>query len=414
MPRLPNVLPILLPLVLLTVSGCPKKAATDPSLPKAVQGKPGGPGQTPLILPAGVTAVPGIADAEQLAVGDEHACVIRAGGRVFCWGDNAAGALGLPGKKVYQTPVEIPEAADAVEIAAGRSTTCVRKRSGVVYCWSGALTENLDDPLELKATEMPTLKGALTIDVGFLHVCGAFQNGTVRCAKVPLHRPYQSIYHMPGVFNELSGVDRLLVGFHAVCVRMADSRVRCMGEDFTDRKIGGVPEEPHVSVPGPSAPSETVFEHAHERCPNEHVPGCTAALDGVRDLAMGDNATCAALADGDVACWGSFEQGAEQAIHMGRHGFSRVPIRLGFTGATAVAPGDWHVCALVADGAVACLGDNSEGQLGDDTKTASKTPRLVPQLTGLTQLGSGDTFNCALHGSGQVVCWGSWRVKVED
>ena len=50
-------LPILLPLVLLTVSGCPKEPATEPSLPKEVQGKPGGPGQTPLTLPAWASAL---------------------------------------------------------------------------------------------------------------------------------------------------------------------------------------------------------------------------------------------------------------------------------------------------------------------------------------------------------------------
>ena len=208
-----TMLPLVLPLAMLALAGCPRKPAKEPSLPKAVQGRPGGSGQSPLILPAGVRAVPGIDDAVQLAVGDEHACVIRAGGRVFCWGDNAAGALGLPGKKLYEQHVEIPEAADAVELAAGTSTTCARKKSGAVYCWSGALTMDLDAPLELKAKELPELKGALTIDVGYLHVCGAFRDGHVRCTWVPEHRQYQSIYQMPEAFSGLLGVASLAVGF---------------------------------------------------------------------------------------------------------------------------------------------------------------------------------------------------------
>ena len=99
---------------------------------------------------------------------------------------------------------------------------------------------------------------------------------------------------------------------------------------------------------------------------------------------------------------------------MARYYAQRSSFGLILSEATAVTSGDWHVCALVKDGQVACVGDNSHGQLGDGTTTDSKTPKLVPQLTGMTQLGAGDTFTCALHGTGQVVCWGAWRVKDEE
>jgi len=411
MRNLSNVLPLLLPLTLLALAGCPKKTATEPSLPKPVHDRP------VLLLPAGLTAVPGIADAEQLAVGDEHACVIRAGGRVFCWGDNTEGALGLPEKKVYETPVEIPEAADAVEIAAGTSTTCVRKKSGVVYCWSGAQSPAVDEPLTLKRQEMPTLKGALHLGVGFLHVCGAFTDGTVRCARVPQERQYQSIYSLPEAFEGVPGVTSLRVGSHFLCARLAGGGVRCMGANWGG-EIGNGGDGKQDEPVSPRAPTELTpeqYEKSFMQCPGSGLPGCGGTLSGVVDLDVSSGNGCAALADGSIACWGSFERGDVDHLGVGKLGFSRVPVKIGgFSDATAVAAGTWHACALVKDGQVACVGDNSQGQLGDDTKTDSKTAKVIPQLSGMTQLGAGDTFTCALHGTGQVVCWGTWRIKYEE
>lgn len=42
-----------------------------------------------------------------------------------------------------------------------------------------------------------------------------------------------------------------------------------------------------------------------------------------------------------------------------------------------IAPGDFHVCGVLADGRPACFGQNSKGQLGDGTKTVSVNARLV-------------------------------------
>ena len=75
--------------------------------------------------------------------------------------------------------------------------------------------------------------------------------------------------------------------------------------------------------------------------------------------------------------------------------------------ATAVAAGDSHTCALLANGAVSCWGQNNSGQLGDGTLTNRTTPATVSGLSGATAVTAGGYHTCALLGDGTVRCWGS-------
>ena len=78
--------------------------------------------------------------------------------------------------------------------------------------------------------------------------------------------------------------------------------------------------------------------------------------------------------------------------------------------ATTIAAGASHSC-LIRGGAAYCWGDNSAGELGNNTTTSSGTP--LPVYTGgalsgvtLTQIAAGTTFTCALASTGAAYCWG--------
>jgi alpha-tubulin suppressor-like RCC1 family protein len=73
--------------------------------------------------------------------------------------------------------------------------------------------------------------------------------------------------------------------------------------------------------------------------------------------------------------------------------------------AVAVSAGGYNTCALLANGAVSCWGDNIYGQLGNNSVASASKPALVPGVSNAVAIAAGAT-TCAILSTGALVCWG--------
>src|SRR5207248_7076008 len=135
-------------------------------------------------------------------------------------------------------------------------------------------------------------------------------------------------------------------------------------------------------------------------------------------IAAGDAHTCLVSVDGSVWCWGdnsSGQLGTGTFVPLATSPTGQV--NLG--NAVAIASGSKHSCALLADGTIRCWGDNSKGQVGDGSTTnrfaavpvTIQTKSGVINLNHVTAIAAGKFHTCAVVadrtlGDTTVRCWG--------
>ena len=79
----------------------------------------------------------------------------------------------------------------------------------------------------------------------------------------------------------------------------------------------------------------------------------------------------------------------------------------GLTGVRALAGGNDHSLALMADGTVRGWGGNGFGQVGDGTTASRALPTTITGLSGIAAIDAGATYSVALASSGAVLTWGN-------
>ena len=151
------------------------------------------------------------------------------------------------------------------------------------------------------------------------------------------------------------------------------------------------------------------------------MPGPVTGLTGVTAIAGGANHSLARLSDGSVKVWGSnFDGQLGNGNNTGPDtcpsACSESPISVpGLSHVIAVAAGDDHSLALLANGTVMAWGDNARGQLGNGNATGpdtcpsacSKSPIPVGGLSHVVAIAAGGFHNLALLANGTVVAWGN-------
>ncbi len=214
--------------------------------------------------------------------------------------------------------------------------------------------------------------------------------------------------------NSLQQVLQVAVGNYHTCILTSD-QVKCQGWNSDSRvteKVTSVVAGDFFTCMlttngGVKCMGDNPFGQLGDgTTANSLTPVDVAGLvQGVDAIAAGDNHVCALMADGDVQCWGRNYFGQ---LGDGTMAYNLIPVKVhDLSGVTTLVAGSDHTCAVLTSGEIKCWGANESGQLGD----GSRVNRLEPvDVVGLPkdviELALGFSHTCALTSHGQVLCWG--------
>jgi alpha-tubulin suppressor-like RCC1 family protein len=184
-------------------------------------------------------------------------------------------------------------------------------------------------------------------------------------------------------------VSQMAAGLGATCALMNNGTVRCWGRnDLGERGIA--PDDTDAATPVEVAGIKDVTK---------------LWFDG--DSGASGDAVCVQHKDGKVTCWGSQAikpQKTEDSNEKWAAKPEDIPHLTGIKD-LALGGGTWY--AILPDGTVTGWGSPAFNSFGNgDTSSFTKPMTPIPGVTGATELAVGMNHACALLGDGTVTCWG--------
>jgi Regulator of Chromosome Condensation (RCC1) repeat protein len=306
-------------------------------------------------------------NASALALGNGHSCGVEVGARARCWGGNASGQLGDGTAIQRSLPVNVlldsgGMALPGVQgVSLGDAHSCALVSGGEVRCWGG-------------------------------NASGQLGNNAAAASNFPV-----PVVDVSG--SRLAGVQRVALGNDHSCALVSGGNLACWGNNVSGQLGDGTTDGHAFAAP--------VF-----------VDSSGTRLTNVQAVALGTAYSCALATTGEMRCWGGNAFG-QLGNGTKNPSLLPLPVRVDLMGTPligvqALSLGNAHACAVVDAGGeteVRCWGDNANGQLGDGTTTESPLPVTVLKspgvpLSGASAVAAGGIHTCALMNDGQVLCWG--------
>ena len=437
-------------------------------------------------------------NAVAISAGGSHTCTLLQGNNVKCWGDNSKGQLGDGGTNQQNDASTVGATlSGAITIDSGRDHTCAVDSSDSLHCWGGGADGQVGDGSNSEQISTPVSidlgnnLGALSISSGGSYTCVVGSNDLARCWGGGSNSGALSLGNSPSEFeisrwsyigsserdwNDNGDLNIFEVGIgsdgdgdgfpsnddsddsnptvaadcsagsygrftcrqatpgyfvsgtgntvmtpanpgHYVDSNGATSESECDIGEF--QRLSGQTScddaEPGYYVPAPGAAEGTPCPAGqyNDLYGQSSIDACKWAESGhsvpvLLQITSGAAHSCAILDDGSVSCWGENSNG-----QLGDS--SRSPslepekssMPLGRK-AVEISAGSYHTCTVLDDGSVRCWGSNEFGQLGDGTEIERTSPVPVDLGQGMSAIGisSGESHTCAVLNDRSIKCWG--------
>ena len=316
----------------------------------------------------------------------------------------------------------------AAEVSASLHHTCAVQSGGTVTCWGDNRAGQLGDGTRVPSgspVDVIGISGAAAVATSYSGSCAIVADGEVKCwgNGGPL-REIEGISNATAISSGAAHTCALIAGTGQV-----GGRVKCWGGNLVGQLGDGstTASESAVDVVGVGDVTSIAagIEHACAisgsgsqsvvKCwganqtgqlgdgtqTDSPTPVTVAAVSGASALAGGEFHSCAVVGSGAIKCWGSGLLGDGSDSNN-----STAVDVIGISNAAALAAGQGFSCALVAGGAVKCWGRNDAGQLGIGSTDNSPTPADVIGVNSAISLTAGPGHACAVVVGGSVPCWG--------
>ncbi len=371
-----------------------------------------------------------------ISAGLNHTIALKSDGTVCDWGDSTSGELGNGSNNQSSTPVGSLVATPSWLLSpTGLTATASTTSLAVSLSWtasSGATAYNVyesthPDVSPLNGTLVTTVSGTsfnhdtnLINGTRYYYVVTAVGGATESTPS--LVATAQSLLVPPTLVVLTVGGGDVVVGWNSVfgasSYNLYYSAVSGVTPANGTRISGVTSPYPLTGLPNGQAVYLIVTAvHATGETVSGQIsatPNTVVAVASATGVNTGYSVTL--MGDGTVWAWGYNNHG-----HLGNNSTtaSAIPVQVRgsggagvLSGVVAISAGQEHAVALKSDGTVWAWGDNSNGQLGNNSTTDSHAPVQVLGAGGVGVLNSvvaisaGDAHTVALKSDGTVWAWG--------
>lgn len=396
------------------VAGAPAAPAPAPApgpSPAPAPGAAPAPAAPPAAAPPAAPAVT-VSAGPVVAAGSGFSIAVRANGNLASWGDQELGVLGNGVNTASSTrvPQAVLVAATVRQVAAGAFHTLALRADGTVLSWGANGSGRLGNGSDGGGFATPDLVtgavGVIAVAAGRAHSLALRADGAVLAwgdnavGQLGLGDTVARV--TPTVVPGLAPVVAIAAGGQQSFAIRADGVVFAWGNN-TDGQLGLGDATTRVT------------------------PTAVTALNGrnVVQIAAGRFHTLARTAAGTVFAWGSSLRGQVGVAAAGGNGFGtfRSPVAVtALANVAALAAGDEHSLALLADGSVRAWGHAGSGRLGTGVSGITQST-FVPQqvnVGGVVSIAAGSDHSLFAVQDGRVGCAGSnffsqcGRIEITD
>ncbi|MPZ52597.1 MAG: hypothetical protein GEU79_07675 [Acidimicrobiia bacterium] len=394
--------------------------------------------------------------AATVVTGGSHACALKDSGDAYCWGYNANGQLGIgPDTSIHTLPTLVVGDHTFTSLVNGQNHTCGIDDAGATWCWGenaagqlglGDYSPNHNVPEQLtdgpEFTRIIAETGHYTcgIDLNDAAWCWGSNNfGQLGIGQIGGSNPPNPV---PVVGDHNFGA-MSLGEFHA-CGTDGENVVRCWGGNFTAQLGQGTegfgtevtrPEPVHrgtapATGPGPLRLNTSALPDFHALVSYEEQLWAEGGsgeylwqAEGLPDGLVLDESTGLIANDptNPVIRDASPFPVVDVTVTDTRNPDESVTetLFLEMVGVTQLNSGWGHTCAVTSEATAFCWGRNNTGQIGNgivggdgpDGDASLPAPVLNTEgtgpLTDVAEVVGGDGHSCARTNAGTAYCWGA-------